>query len=46
MEYTLVVAAICVVIYVTAKLLIDEIDEKIPVFSKIFLYTPTNPIKK
>jgi Flp pilus assembly pilin Flp len=27
MEYTLVVAAICVVIYVTAKLLIDEIDE-------------------
>ena len=27
MEYTLIVAAICVVIYVTAKLLIDEIDE-------------------
>ena len=27
MEYTLVVAAIFVVIYVTAKLLIDEIDE-------------------
>jgi Flp pilus assembly pilin Flp len=26
MEYTLIVAAICVVIYVTAKLLIDEID--------------------
>ena len=27
MDYTLIIAAICVVIYVTAKLLIDEIDE-------------------
>jgi len=27
MEYTLAIAAICLVIYVTAKLLIDEIDE-------------------
>lgn len=27
MEYTLAIAAICLVIYVTAKLLIDKIDE-------------------